>query len=125
MSGDGDAGIPHGQLLGSFSERANRLVSAPAADDEHEHLASQRVQLRTAFGIAGLVEAAATVAIFNGLVRAADGTGIQLDERVFAVSSEFRDRLGVDDYAGAANTASDAAEAANWHELNAARLFGD
>ena len=50
------------------------------------------------------MEAAATIAIFNGLVRVADGTGIQLDAGVLADSADFRAAYGVDDYAGAANT---------------------
>lgn len=50
------------------------------------------------------MEAAATIAVFNGLVRVADGTGIQVDAGVLADSADFRSSLGVDGYAGAANT---------------------
>lgn len=62
-------------------------------------------------GEEGLLEASATIAIFAGLVRVADGTGIQLDAGALADSSDFRDRLGVDDFGGAQNSTLDVAPA--------------
>lgn len=90
-----------------------------------QELATLRAEVDIAVGQNGLTEAAATVAIFNGLVRAADGTGIQLDENVFAASSEFRDRLGLDDYGGAANSTSTAVGEVDWKNLSMDGLFGD
>jgi hypothetical protein len=58
-------------------------------------------------GAGGVLEAAATVAAFNGLVRVADGTGIQLDAGVLADSADFRSDLGIDRFAGAASTTTD------------------
>ena len=47
------------------------------------------------------------MAVFNGLVRVADGTGIQLDAGLDAASRETRSALGIDAYGGAANTPVD------------------
>jgi hypothetical protein len=91
----GDAGVPHGQHLLRF---------ATAAQRDHEDLAEATEALRAAVGDDGLVEAAATVSVFNGLVRVADGTGIQLDEGVAAYTADYRDRLGLNRYQGARNT---------------------
>lgn len=90
-----DAGVPHGRRLLRF---------ATAAQTESADLAEARSELERAVGSDGLVEAAATIAIFNGLVRVADGTGIQLDDGVLSDSADYRERLGVDNYAGAVNS---------------------
>ena len=95
---DGDAGVPHGVELLAFASAANQR----SAD-----LAATRDALRAVVGDEGVLEAAATVAAFNGLVRVADGTGIQLDSGVLADSSDFRGRLGVNDYGGASNSDDD------------------
>lgn len=87
--------MPHGAEL---------LAFVNAAHVDRDDLPVAREQLRTAVGDGGLLEAAATIAVFNGLVRVADGTGIQLDAGVLADSAEFRQRYGIDDFAGAANT---------------------
>ena len=51
----------------------------------------------------GLVDAAVIVAVFNGLVRSADGIGIPLDDVALAATVEARATLGFDEYPGAAN----------------------
>ena len=83
---------------------AELLAFATAANGGGGDLDAARAALAAQVGGEGLVEAAATVAIFNGLVRAADGTGIELDARVFEASADFRSRLGVDAFGGAANS---------------------
>lgn len=101
----GDAGIENGDLLLRFATAAQMR-----SDDLHsDDLASARTSLVSALGDDALLEAAATIAIFNGLVRVADGTGIQLDAGVLADSSDFRGRLGLNDYAGASNSDDDQA----------------
>ncbi len=95
VTGDGAAGIPHSVELLRFAE---------ATQQRSADLAERREALRAAVGDLGLVEAAATVSGFNGLVRVADGTGIQIDEGVDAYTADIRTDLGIDDYAGADNT---------------------
>jgi hypothetical protein len=99
--GVGDGGIEHGQALRSFAELATRGEG---------DLDDARAKLVRAVGPAGFVEAAATVGIFNGLVRSADATGIPLDEGIRKVSAGFRKELGFEAFGGARN--SDRGEAA-------------
>lgn len=63
-----------------------------------------RAALAGVIGADATLEAAATIAIFNGLVRVADGTGIRLDDGVFTVSVDDREQLGINRFAGAANS---------------------
>jgi hypothetical protein len=93
--GRGDSGIPHGDLLAAYAEAATR--GSP-------ELAALRAELLDAVGEAAFVDAAATVAIFNGLVRVADATGIPLDAGTLDASSDFRDELGLNEFAGASST---------------------
>lgn len=94
LSSFADAGVPHGAVLLRF---------ASAAQLASRDLDTARAELVDAVGPDGLAEAAATIAIFNGLVRVADGTGIQLDDGVLADSADYRGRLGLNDFGGAAN----------------------
>lgn len=87
--------MPNGALLLRFASAAQ--LGSP-------DLASARAALSDAVGSEGVIEAAATIAIFNGLVRVADGTGIQLDDGVLADSADYRSRLGLNEFGGAANT---------------------
>ncbi len=91
----GDVGIEHGAELLAFTNQAHR--NGP-------QLGTARQALITSVGADGVVEAAATIAVFNGLVRVADGTGIQLDTGLRDYSHADRSRLGIDRFAGAANT---------------------
>jgi hypothetical protein len=100
---DSDAGVPHGRLLKAFASAALR---EPAALD------ARGAELRAAVGDAGWLEAASTVAAFEGLVRVADATGIELDDQVLASSVALRRALGIDRYRSAANTRKDAASIA-------------
>ena len=95
----GDVGIEHSPELLAFTNEVQR---------RGPELEAARQALITAVGADGLVEAAATVAVFNGLIRVADGTGIQLDAGLYDYSHAERARLGIDEFAGAANTASTA-----------------
>ena len=91
----GDAGVPHGEELLAFATAANRRSG---------DLETARAALEHAVGREGLLEAACTVAVFNGLVRVADGTGIQLDPAMLTSTGETRAALGIDSFAGAANS---------------------
>ena len=77
---------------------------AAAAVTRSEDLPAARDVLRALVGDAGLVEAAATVSVFEGLNRIADATGIQLDDGLDADTSDFRADLGIANYAGAEST---------------------
>jgi hypothetical protein len=91
----GETGVPHGRVLTDLAEAVcRRSPDLPAV----------RAAVLDAVGPAGLVEAAATVGIFHGLVRVADGCGIPLDDGTMAVSTAERAALGLDRYGGAANT---------------------
>lgn len=90
-----DAGVPAGRELLAFASAANR---------RSEQLPAAREALEAAVGAEGLLEAASTVAIFNGLVRVADGTGIQLDPSMMTSTADTREALGIDVFSGAANS---------------------
>ena len=78
----------------SYAEAANRdPAAARSLDDE----------VVAAVGEDGLVDAAVIVAVFNGLVRSADGIGIPLDDVVLAATIDARATFGFDGYTGAAN----------------------
>jgi hypothetical protein len=98
-AGDQRAGVEHGDALVAFAEAATR-----GSDD----LDGARAALRTALGPEAFVEAAATVGIFNGLVRVADSTGIPLDQGTRGATTEVRDALGLNEFGGSANTDLDA-----------------
>jgi hypothetical protein len=111
--GEGDTGIRHGELLAHFAEVATR---------GGEELDAVRDELVRAVGPAAFVEAAATVGIFNGLVRTADATGIPLDDGTLRASVDFRAELGLNDYAGAHST--DLAAAGSGEQIrDVSRLF--
>jgi hypothetical protein len=92
--GVGDGAVPHGAALIAYAELATR---------GGDGLAPARDALRMAVGDEGLVRAAATVGIFNGLVRVADSIGIPLDEGTRAASGSFRERLGLNAFSGASH----------------------
>ncbi len=100
--GDGDGGVPHGEALARFAEAATR-----GSDD----LDAARSELIGAVGAEAFIEAAATVGIFNGLVRVADATGTPLDDGTRDDSVEFRAKLGLNEFGSANNTNLEAAAA--------------
>ena len=97
--GHGD-GVDHGRVL---------LQYAAAANQVSPEIASLSDEISNVFGPTGLVEAAATVSVFNGLVRSADAIGIPLDGVVLTATAEQRSTLGIDEYAGAAHSRADGA----------------
>ena len=108
----GDVGIPAGTELLAFT---NAVELGQGDIDE------TRRALAAVIGDEGAIEAAAIIAIFNGLVRVADGTGIQLDDGVFTASVIERESLDINRFAGAANSANvqptDTAAPIKVHEL--------
>ncbi len=110
-----DYGFPAGAELMAFATAANRAANPiMAADIDEADLGAELVEARDRLiaevGREGLIEAAATVAAFNGLVRVADGTGIELDDGLNEVSADLRSELKLDDLAGSVNTTTLIAE---------------
>ncbi len=103
----GDGGVLHGEALLRFGEAVTR-----GSDDA----GATRQALLRAVGPAGFMEAASIVGIFNGLVRTADASGIPLDDGTRDATIETRAALGLDAYAGAANTNLGAAKPRNLRE---------
>jgi hypothetical protein len=90
----GEVGVPAGAALLAFT---NAVELGGDIDGARRRLAGE-------IGDEATLEAAAIIAIFNGLVRVADGTGIQLDEGLFAASVDDRELLGLHRFAGALNS---------------------
>lgn len=90
----GDTGVVNGEQLVAFAEAAHSRESV--------------AQFGLSLGPAAFVEAAATVAIFNGLVRTADASGIPLDDGTQEMTVDARAELGLNEFRGAANSRDDA-----------------
>ena len=90
----GDVGVPASAPLLAYTNAVELNGDIGGTFDE----------LVGAIGTEAATEAAATIAIFNGLVRVADGTGIPLDAGVFAASIDDRELLGINAFEGAANS---------------------
>ena len=97
--GGGD--IPHGEALLRFGE---------AVTNGSDDLDGSRAALRDTLGEEAFLEAAGIVGIFNGLVRTADLSGIPLDDGTLHGSVDFRQELGLNAFAGAANSDLDRAD---------------
>jgi len=111
--GRGNGGVEHGDLMARFAEAATR---------GSEELGSLRAQLVSALGGEKFIEVAATVGIFNGLVRVADSTGIPLDDGTLKASVGFRSELGLNQFAGAGNSDLSRAGSGN-EEREVSKLF--
>ena len=88
--GEGDGGVPQGRLLTFYAE-------AVLGDDDAA-LDAVRQELRQTLGDEALVDTAGVVATFNSIDRAADATGIPLEEQKAEVTADFRADLGLNDY---------------------------
>jgi len=89
-TGDGEVGVVHGKLLLAFAD-------AVVGDDDAE-LDRVRVALIEELGEAAFVDAAATAASFNSVVRVADATGIPIEEYKKGPTREILNDLGVKDF---------------------------
>lgn len=99
--GVGDGAVPHGGVLIAYAEAATR---------GSENLTNARTALLAAVGEAAFVRAAATVGVFNGLVRVADSIGIPLDEATRRTTGAFRETLGLNAFGGSRNSDLDREE---------------
>ena len=82
-----DSGVAHGAVLTEF-------VDAVLGGDDAV-LAAARRAVRRAVGDAAFVDACATVASFNAVVKIADGSGIPLEEAKEAKTRDIRDALSI------------------------------
>jgi hypothetical protein len=82
--------VEHAAVLTAYAEGF-------AANDRYA-LSESRAAVQSTFGDEGLVDAAATVAIFNAVVRIADATGISLEPYKVDSAADLRQSLGIDDY---------------------------
>lgn len=97
-SGQGDGGVPHGQLL-------SRLAEA-IWEGEPSALAAVRDEVITAMGGDALVDAVAVSANFHMMTRIADGTGTAFDDAYLERSEDIRAQVGVNDFTSHRSVAS-------------------
>ncbi len=89
VSARGDAqSVPDAGLLSDYCDAA--INGNPA------RLWATRERLLEALGAPALVDTAATVAIFNAVVKIADATGIPIEDYKIEPTRELRAQLGVD-----------------------------
>jgi hypothetical protein len=91
MDGSAEVGVPYARELLAFADAALAFDTMP----------TQRAAALTAVGEAPLVDAAAVIGAFNGIVRIADAMGIPLEDAKAADSADWRASLGIDRYAAA------------------------
>ena len=84
----GDGAMPNGAELNAFVEAI--LGRDPAT------IAAARAAVAEAMGEAAMVDAAATLAAFNAYPRAADATGIPLEDAKREATAGLRHELGLD-----------------------------
>ena len=77
--------VEHGNLLLAFTEAMVR--------DDEAALTQARYAVIEGISPEAMVDAAGVASNFERMVRIADATGIQLDERMAALSQEARDTL--------------------------------
>ena len=82
------SGLPQGDLLNAFAEG---LCNRDTAQTEQA-----RTGLVDALGEAAMVDAAATIAAFNAYPRAADATGIPIEEFKLDPTRDLRAELALD-----------------------------
>jgi hypothetical protein len=103
------------------------LLAFTNAVEHGGNIDATRAALTDVIGAEATTEAAATIAIFNGLVRVADGTGIRLDDGVFAASVDEREQFGINRFAGAMSSADvrpQATTASQHASIEVSDLFG-
>ena len=87
--GSGGRGVDAGAALAAYAD---------AFFEGGDGFAVARDWLKAEVGAEALVDAAATLAIFNAVVRIADATGIPLEEAKAELSADMRGDLGLDDW---------------------------
>ena len=88
MDGSSDSGVADADLLLRFADAVH------AGD-----FSAEREAVRQKLGEAALVDTAATIAIFDAVVKIADTTGIPLEEAQPETIKDFKLALGIDTFA--------------------------
>lgn len=88
--GEGDGGVPHGDLLVRFAEAV--------LDPDDAALSAVRAEVSEAMGDPALVDTAAVAALFNAIDRIADATGIPLEPWKAEQTADFRAALGINQF---------------------------
>ncbi len=86
------APVAHAALLSAYAE---------AFYESEGGLASVRGRIADEMGPGCLIDAAATVAIFDAVVKIADATGIPLEDAKAEISEDIRGSLGIDQFPSA------------------------
>ena len=93
---DADTGIPAGDALIDFAEKAMTF--------DADAIARAREEVKARLGEPAMIDAAGVIANFQRMVRIADGTGIPLDTPVAVLTDGIREDLGINDFGSAENT---------------------
>ena len=96
-----DFDIINGQALDRSPLADTALLNEFAesfAQSDGEALGTARTALVETLGAEALVDCAATVAIFDAVVRIADASGIPLEAYKVDGAKDLRDQLGIDDF---------------------------
>jgi hypothetical protein len=88
MDGEADGGVPHGALLSAFAEGICQRDDAKTV--------AARAAIVDAMGEAAMVDASAVIAAFNAYPRAADATGIPLEDVKVEMTAGLREDLGLE-----------------------------
>jgi hypothetical protein len=91
LDGVVEVGVPHARALLAFADAAVAFDAAA--------IGAARAAVLVAVGEAALIDAAAVIAGFNGIVRIADAMGIPLEPAKAEQTVEWRGPLGIDRYA--------------------------
>ncbi len=84
----GDSGVPEGALMNAFAEGVCRR--------DADQIASARAGIVATLGDKAMSDAAAVIAAFNAYPRAADATGLPLEQAKAEGTVELRAEFGFD-----------------------------
>ena len=92
-TGEGETGIPNGDLLIEFGEAV--------LGDDPGRLAAARSAIVDAMGAEALVDATGVAGLFNAIDRVADATGAPLEDDKAEQTAALRKEIGIDAFAEA------------------------
>ena len=96
MTGIGDGGVPHGELLMAFAEAV--------VTHQEDAIVKTRSELLGTIGEEGVIDAAGVVGLFNAIDRVADATGTELEDEKAEATDSMRRSIGITGFAEAKAT---------------------